>query len=652
MAVLVCPRCRRSNPAPAVFCYFDGEALRAGQDGTPHRLPIEFAFPSGRRCHSYADLAQACQEEWADARDLLQRGTFAHFFASCGRADLARAAEEARTQPNHDIGLSRFVSALPGARQQVPRLDLQPRRVLVGKLMVGETKQVQLTITNQGQGILQGTVTVAEGQDWLSLAGGKPVHESPVTTPKQQVLTLHVQTRGLASGQNYKAKLTVVTNGGVVEVPLSLDVVAQPFSKPPFQGVRTQRELAERMRTQPKAGVPLLESGDVQRWFTVNGWTYPVSGPEMKGVAAVQQFFEALGLSKPPPLQLSQSEIHLRCRYPSGVSHQLTLQTGAKKWVYGQVTSDRPWLRLPSSQVSGPQHATIALEVDLQHWEGGPRDEAVLQVLANGGQKLSARVTVEVMDLPAAKRPRAPATPGGLRSAVLTGVLLLLLLRLLLAPLVDLSGRGGAARAAAERLGYKTERGAPMDYAGAWLALPWPGILAGDTPVPAAEFQPNSETALPAAEFRREFAAAFIRHLVALTWWLGIPLGAWLVRRAGGTGLDLFWGLVAGAVAGVVGSATVACVFLALDLVPHVLWYPLLGSRSGVILVVFWSLFAALCWAGIGAAVFLGCWLLPPLRRAVVVPAQRGLAQLFRWCGLRQLADRWAPAAAGKVLAF
>src|SRR6185436_4389832 len=97
-------------------------------------------------------------------------------------------------------------------------------------------------------------------------------------------------TQGLPANQSHAAKLTVVTNGGVVEVPLRFDLVAKPFAVAPFQGVKVQRELAEKMRLKPKDAVPILESGEVRRWFEANGWTYPVQGPDIKGVAAVQQF--------------------------------------------------------------------------------------------------------------------------------------------------------------------------------------------------------------------------------------------------------------------------------------------------------------------------------------------------------------------------
>src|SRR5687767_9439002 len=118
MPANTCPRCHRANPELAAFCYFDGAELRGAQDGSAYRMPREFVFPSGRRCRTYDEFAQGCQEEWAAARDLLQRGTFAQFFGACGRADLVRAAEDARVQDNPDIALTTFLGALPGVRTQ------------------------------------------------------------------------------------------------------------------------------------------------------------------------------------------------------------------------------------------------------------------------------------------------------------------------------------------------------------------------------------------------------------------------------------------------------------------------------------------------------------------------------------------------------
>ena len=102
--------------------------------------------------------------------------------------------------------------------------------------------------------------------------------ELPVKATRDQEVTLRVESRGLPAGRTYSGKLTVVTNGGVAEAPVRLDLTAVPFLKPPFAGAVTARELAERMRAHPKPAGPLLESGDVARWFEANGWSYPVAG--------------------------------------------------------------------------------------------------------------------------------------------------------------------------------------------------------------------------------------------------------------------------------------------------------------------------------------------------------------------------------------
>src|SRR5947208_2245415 len=132
MPVLYCPRCRRANPDLAAYCYFDGFELRAATDGAAFRMPAEYAFPSGRRCRTYDEFAQACQEEWSAARDLLTQGAFTRFFASCHRADLVRAAQDANATGNADAALATFLASLPGVRTQTPKLDVNPRRFLLG----------------------------------------------------------------------------------------------------------------------------------------------------------------------------------------------------------------------------------------------------------------------------------------------------------------------------------------------------------------------------------------------------------------------------------------------------------------------------------------------------------------------------------------
>ncbi len=634
MPVALCPRCQRANPDGSAYCYFDGVALRVGVDGAAGRLAQEFTFPSGRRCRSFEELAQCVSDEWPAARELLRQGAFQRYLSSVGRHDLAKVAQDALAQENPDIGLTNFLAALPVTRPPATKIDIHPRRADLGKLASGEQRQVQFTITNQGAGVLQGSVSVSEGGDWLTVEGGG--RQCPVHASREQGLTVTINTRNLAAAQSYLGKLTVVTNGGILEIPIGFDVVARPFPKAPFQGVRTPRELAERMRTQAKAAGPVLESGDVERWFAANGWKYPVQGTPAKGVAGVQQFFEAMGLSKPPPVQLSQPEVRFAVPYPQSLKFQVSLQTGARKWVYGVVTSSVPWLKVLTPQVAGPQKAAIGLEIDTRALPG-PQGEATVNVLANAGRKLALRVQVEAQGL---GRSAPPAWLGPIVAAGLA----FFLLRLALAPVVDFGGQATVAQAAAIKVGQVPAADSPLMHTAGWLHLPWTAILSGhDAGISVQIFNPQLEGTISAREFRHQYAGALVRIMILWTWWIGAVVGLIVVWRRGG-GVDAGWGLVAGAVAGILASATVACLFLVVEIVPHALFEVLVGPSDGAGAWLGWIVLALLSWALCGLVVGVVFSLLPPLRAGVLIPLQHQLAALCRLCGLHGLARAWAAA--------
>ncbi len=393
MPVLFCPRCHRSNPDVAAFCYFDGAELRSRQDGSYHRLArIRLSFR--RRCRTFDDFVQGCRDEWAAARDLLRQGVFTRYFGGAGRTDLAKAADEALAQTDPDIALTMFLDALPVAQTQSPKIDINPRRLLLGTLMAGEQRHLQVVVSNRGHGTLQGTLRITEGANWIKVDGDS-AQPCVIAAPREQTINLHVDTRGLPAGGTFGGKVTVITNGGAVEVIARMDLVAQPFLQGPFQGAQTPREMAELMRKQPKAAVPMLESGEISRWFVGNGWNFPIRGVQAKGVAGVQQFFETMGLSKPPEVQVDPAEVRLTCDFPKLARTQLTLKTAAKKWVYAAIASDSPWLKVVTPQASGPQQANIAIEIDTQLGLGTPL-EGKLRVIANGGRVITVPVSAEV----------------------------------------------------------------------------------------------------------------------------------------------------------------------------------------------------------------------------------------------------------------
>jgi hypothetical protein len=66
--------------------------------------------------------------------------------------------------------------------------------------------------------------------------------------------------------------------------------------------------VAEKAKAHPREAAPLFEQGVVSRWYKDNGWTYPVQGPASSGLAAVQQYFEALGLTPAPKVDISAGD--------------------------------------------------------------------------------------------------------------------------------------------------------------------------------------------------------------------------------------------------------------------------------------------------------------------------------------------------------
>jgi hypothetical protein len=631
MPPLACPRCQRTNPAEAAFCYFDGALLKsgAGDGAAVKQLPHEFIFPSGRRCRTYDELAVACQEEWNAARTLLAQGIFRQFFTSIGRMDLARSAQEAMGQSNADIGLTQLVGTLPTTiAVQGPKLDLHPRRLLLGSLFAGETRQIQLTVSNQGRGMLQGTLAVTEGGEWLKLAGANN-SQMAVQTSREQQVVLQVDTRNLPAGQTYGGKLTVITNGGVVEVPARVDLAAHPFPKGPFQGARAPREMAERMRSNPKGASTLLEGGELAKWFSSNGWKYPVAGPLAKGVAGVQQFFEAMGLAKPPTVQLSQQDLRVVCRDGQPVRGQLALRTPAKKWVYGNVSSDAAWLRVLTPAISGPQQAAIAFEVDPRQLPGR-RAEGTLRIIANAGQTLTARVLAESARVAAQRR-------GGILAAVYSLALAFLLLRFLMIVPADFLAQPKASAWAARHTA-KTELAEddPIESFGGWLSLPWSSLLISGNGALPDNLDPRT--------FRDNFVSRYLFLIVVLTSWLGAVLWPVLLLRRGGSMADLPWGIISGAVLGIIASASLACLVLVGDLVPQFLWDITLRKEGSVALLPLWLLLVLLWWTALGAGLGALLYVLGPVGRVVLAPVQHGMEWLFRTCGLPGLAELCAPA--------
>jgi hypothetical protein len=414
--VQTCTKCSRANPAEAVYCYFDGFVLSGrGRHGGPVAVgalafAAPFVFAGGRTCRSFDELALACQEDWPAARDLLRQGHLERFFGGLGRSDLARAAREAASFPDADRGLDQLLAKLPGDVLEEPKLRVHPQTVSLGVLKVGEGRRFDLHLENAGMRLLYGSVTCAENV-WLALGDGPGASEKLFQFNHEAVIPVQVRGDRLrAYNKPVEARLLVESNGGVAAVVVRAEVPVQPFPPGALAGAKSPRQVAEKAKANPKEAARLFESGAVAAWYKANGWTYPVQGPASSGLAAVQQFFEALGLTPAPKVEISERQVFLQGNPGDLLRHSLEVKSQEKRPVYAHAVSDQPWLEVSRAKLNG-RTATINLAVPSVPQRPGETLTARLTVQSNGNQRFVVPVTLQVGETFDFAAPQAGAEP-------------------------------------------------------------------------------------------------------------------------------------------------------------------------------------------------------------------------------------------------
>lgn len=213
---------------------------------------------------------------------------------------------------------------------------------------------------------------------------------------REQEFRVTVNTEHLAAGQMYHAPLILETNGGTVEIPVDVEVGAIPFSYEPFRGVSEPKYLAARMRLRPREAARLLRDGVVRQWFEQNRWVWPVNGDTAPGIAAVQQFYEALGVVKPPRLEVEPARIECTVRSQEPLQWVIEYRSPDPKWVYAKITVEVPWLQAEPNIVYGAQKTSFRLTAVPAELPGPGRHKAEVLIEGNGGQRLSLPLCIEV----------------------------------------------------------------------------------------------------------------------------------------------------------------------------------------------------------------------------------------------------------------
>src|SRR5262249_30644268 len=200
-------------------------------------------------------------------------------------------------------------------------------------------------LSNGGMGLVHGSVNL-DSCSWLSLGDKPGVRQKLFQFLRDTAIPVRVVGKQLrASNKPLEAMLTVESNGGNVLVPVKAAVRVKPFPTGVLAGARNPRQVAEKAKAHPREAAALFEQGAVAAWYRDNGWSYPVPGPSASGLAAVQQFFEALGLTTPPKVDISETAVNLLAFPGQPITHTLRPTAREKQGVSPPALTHSPRLR-------------------------------------------------------------------------------------------------------------------------------------------------------------------------------------------------------------------------------------------------------------------------------------------------------------------
>lgn len=389
----ICSRCSRINPEEASFCYFDGICLPGHVQASSReqaRFPKAFTFPSGNSCSTFEELGTGILLEWDQALKLQKAGEFARFFSAMGRLDLSAIAAQAGNYPVPSQGLDSLLGKLPLQTILPARLDVEPEVLDLGLIRVRQDKKATLRIRNIGRRLLFGTITL-EGLPWLNIGDGQPRSRHRFETFHEVSIPLQVRGDKLrSSDRDLEGRIVLVTSGGTLVVPVRTRVPVKPFGSGVLAGARTPREVALKAKANPKDAVGAFESLQVQKWYAENGWEYPVPGPSVAGYAGLQQFFEALGLSRPPRVTIGSTHVVFDLDRNEVREQMIPLFGDDKKPVFASASVMVPWVEIKRVELKG-NRANIHLRV-LESRMTGSSQSAHVMIQSNGGQNFKIRI--------------------------------------------------------------------------------------------------------------------------------------------------------------------------------------------------------------------------------------------------------------------
>jgi serine/threonine protein kinase len=226
----ICPQCKAATNQNDKFCRNCGSATHPLKQD----MIVSFVFNSRNRATDIQQLVQMCYENWNEAVQHLYSGNFETWLKSVkgGKTLAKKAASIRKGQTDKNLGLSEFLTH--SGCGEPPEIQVQPTNIKIGKLPRGTRKKIVLTIMNQGQGYLKGSINIRT--KWITSSQQTFASLNKLTTR----VILNVDTGPLISDKTHQSSIQIYSNGGNVSIPVSV-VVASILSQPKSKAIPERR---------------------------------------------------------------------------------------------------------------------------------------------------------------------------------------------------------------------------------------------------------------------------------------------------------------------------------------------------------------------------------------------------------------------------
>lgn len=209
-----CPKCQALMAPENKFCPNCGYSTRPLTPSSGQT----FIFKSGKQATSIAQLVRNCYDDWHEAVTYLYNRDFEKWLKlqPDGKALVKKAAAIRKTYKDKNLGLNEFLMA--SGYGIAAQLKITPTAIDLGQVLKGNDRNLVLTITNNGKGIL--SAKIVSNNRWLRIE--RQAVLCPENVSRRVVVTVAV--KHLVPGKQYRTGIRIQSNGGSATIPLTISV--------------------------------------------------------------------------------------------------------------------------------------------------------------------------------------------------------------------------------------------------------------------------------------------------------------------------------------------------------------------------------------------------------------------------------------------